>query len=1216
MPDHLLPAYRIDDAAGPSSLPTTRASSPTPSLRRPTSHGRLTKLMTTGRDRSSSSASEETTSLVYAEDALTTGRTTPEQRRRTGKDKCLQSFDSINEWADFISFLSRLLKTLQTSSPPYTEIPRKLIVAKRLAQCLNPALPSGVHQRALDVYAHIFGIIGIEGLKRDLLIWSSGLFPFFQFAATSVRPSLINIYETYYLPLGPNLRPAMKALILALLPGIEEETGDFFDKILSLLGRLSDAVSPPFFLQNVFVILISTASSRLSSLNYLSKKMLEPPREAQYTGLMVRGVAAVLEDENVLVRRSGLDLLLRVFVMDGDVFKSAESKDKELLMRAASAVVLQRELSLSRRIYTWLLGPDDLQHASGMSNEWCTLIVQSDMAAMVTSPIDPLRPFKIFLSLMDKWEVDAALSEKLGIPALRAIKLALPTLPIMLKEEVSCQKRNALIEQAINTASAVYEAVEPIILWRFLYNAVTEELNGNVSDVRLSKKETANGQGIEMTSWLLESIPQHDQEVNCIHAPAMLYGILRVFVDRESGSTVSGIRLAVDLLAIIPQHLLTSIATPSSPSADPAACSSISALYAVPDVNQEIATQIRNEVCPWIISHSFDICKSVLEDDPTHTAMLLGAVELVTRLIEYDLPALRTIEWESWMNLVLSGLARSAALEVLQMLISRGDVARSLVEGLKDEAIFDCIDTLTPSAQRVVAILCEIMSGKSSRSSSSESRFDPSLLGFLEAYISRLEGPIAVQIWSTMYTFAKDNLNAAGIPAARSSMYPILRCLTILGKTVATTSALEDRRLRRDLQDTYSKVLDIVVTNASRIAETPIWERKAAAKSEDVNGGLDQSNLLQQVSPPISNLVIELTLTLQIYVFISTSVISSLRTFLSDQDKVAAACYNISATIILPAFKQHKVETSILQILSEMTRIPSAVRAWRPSVGDAFNDSRFFKSQPETTAYWKPLICSLMDSDKERLPELLSRIVAAPSTNIFTNRDQEMVARSLNLRRLSFVLLAAEKNHLITQLPSIQEKLVEILRTNVVSPKVHSEVYLCLRVLTCRISPQHLTNFWPVILTELLRVFEATMDEPPADGSEQLQLVLAACKFLDLLLVIQSEDFQIHQWMFVTDTTDAIYPSEPHTPEAIMDRLSEILSEQSHTHAEPDTEILIPSRDTLRCPRLSSIKQVSSLYQLQPFFSRASIDTFEGLYHDVGVDWDAVEDGLNREIFD
>lgn len=78
-----------------------------------------------------------------------------------------------------------------------------------------------------------------------------------------------------------------------------------------------------------------------------------------------------------------------------------------------------------------------------------------------------------------------------------------------------------------------------------------------------------------------------------------------------------------------------------------------------------------------------------------------------------------------------------------------------------------------------------------------------------------------------------------------------------------------------------------------------------------------------------------------------------------------------------------------------------------------------------------------------------------------------MLLRSLNLRRLSFVLFAGDKNHFITQLPTIQEKLVDILR-NVSAPIVQSEVYLCIRVLLCRLSPHNLTSFWPVILTELV----------------------------------------------------------------------------------------------------------------------------------------------------
>ncbi|PSS29690.1 hypothetical protein PHLCEN_2v2838 [Hermanssonia centrifuga] len=145
-------------------------------------------------------------------------------------EKCLNSFDNVHEWADFISFLKQLLKTLEAYKQ-FKEIPRKLIVAKRLSQCLNPALPTGVHQRALDVYTHIMEVLGSEGLQRDLALWSSGLFPFFEYAATSVKPTLLGLFDTHYLPLQGGLRPAMKAFILALLPGLEEETGEFFDKV-------------------------------------------------------------------------------------------------------------------------------------------------------------------------------------------------------------------------------------------------------------------------------------------------------------------------------------------------------------------------------------------------------------------------------------------------------------------------------------------------------------------------------------------------------------------------------------------------------------------------------------------------------------------------------------------------------------------------------------------------------------------------------------------------------------------------------------------------------------------------------------------------------------------------------------------------------------------------------------------------------------------------
>lgn len=97
----------------------------------------------------------------------------------------------------------------------------------------------------------------------------------------------------------------------------------------------------------------------------------------------------------------------------------------------------------------------------------------------------------------------------------------------------------------------------------------------------------------------------------------------------------------------------------------------------------------------------------------------------------------------------------------------------------------------------------------------------------------------------------------------------------------------------------------------------------------------------------------------------------------------------------------------------------------------------------------------------------LAKVTTAPSANIFTNREYEMLLRSLNVRRLSFALFTGDKNAFLTQLPTIQEKLVDIMK-NVSAPIVQSEVFLCIRVILCRLSPHNLTSFWPVLLTELV----------------------------------------------------------------------------------------------------------------------------------------------------
>lgn len=131
------------------------------------------------------------------------------------------------------------------------------------------------------------------------------------------------------------------------------------------MDRVSGAVSPAFFFQNIWLVLVTAPKSRIAALNYLIRRL---PRDDGVSaavvghdfGLMVRAFTATLEDAQLLVQRAILDLLLATLKIDATAFAEQTRRDDQvLLMKAVVAVVLRRDLSLSRRLYAWLLGTDD-----------------------------------------------------------------------------------------------------------------------------------------------------------------------------------------------------------------------------------------------------------------------------------------------------------------------------------------------------------------------------------------------------------------------------------------------------------------------------------------------------------------------------------------------------------------------------------------------------------------------------------------------------------------------------------------------------------------------------------------------------------------------------------------------------------------------------------------------------------------------------------------
>ena len=149
---------------------------------------------------------------------------------------------------------------------------------------------------------------------------------------------------------------------------------------------------------------------------------------------------------------------------------------------------------------------------------------------------------------------------------------------------------------------------------------------------------------------------------------------------------------------------------------------------------------------------------------------------------------------------------------------------------------------------------------------------------------------------------------------------------------------------------------------------------------------------------------------------------------------------------------------------------------------------------------------TFLTNDKERIAEFITRISAATSSILRSSRDQD---RLLNVRRLAFIILCRETDQFIAYTSQIKDKLMELGRTASIDP-IHGEVLLLYRVHGLRFTPVHLITFWPLIVSELQILFTQILDQAGVVSKEQLPLFFEACKALDVMLVMESEDFQLY----------------------------------------------------------------------------------------------------------
>ncbi|RKP08001.1 Dopey, N-terminal-domain-containing protein [Thamnocephalis sphaerospora] len=434
-------------------------------------------------------------------------------------ERNLQSFDTVSEWADVISFLGKLLKAFQLY-PQFPVVPHKLVVTKRLAQCLNPALPTGVHQKTLEVYAYILEKIGPDQLACDLSLFAYGLFPFLQHASTSVKPQLLGIFEAHFLPLGTTIVPCLRSFVSALLPGLEEEGSEHFQQVLRLLDSVADRVGTPALYRALWDCLLTSEQWRNAALNYLNRRMpaLSTDEEVvSYLGIdmrrVVRAIEATLADTDTLIQRSMLDLLVNRFPLDR---KLISEDHLNVLMGSAVHVVLRRDMSLNRRLYTWLLGSSEDRAAQQTYFEKYARQPAADalrhlLFVDTNDALSLQKPFKIIISLLDKWEI--------GQPVVKDVLL-----DVMTSLRVHCTQEKQT-EGLLKTANMLFDVLEPWQVWLAIAHLVNANTVTSVDHER-----------IRVVEFLLGTLNASEPEIRDVQLPCMVLFVLcklSVLVDTD-----------------------------------------------------------------------------------------------------------------------------------------------------------------------------------------------------------------------------------------------------------------------------------------------------------------------------------------------------------------------------------------------------------------------------------------------------------------------------------------------------------------------------------------------------------------------------------------------------------------------------------------------------------------------------------------------------------
>ncbi|KAK3111131.1 hypothetical protein LTR53_013928 [Teratosphaeriaceae sp. CCFEE 6253] len=489
---------------------------------------------------------------------------------------------------------------------------------------------------------------------------------------------------------------------------------------------------------------------------------------------------------------------------------------------------------------------------------------------------------------------------------------------------------------------------------------------------------------------------------------------------------------------------------------------------------------------------------------------------------------------------------------------------------------------------------------------------------FLLAYLRSTEDDAMDEIWVDCITFVRDVL--ANPMPYRHHMPALLALVHLLSQKVANTKYGEQKRMRKDLADTFLKLLAATFTTMS-----------SGSFAEAGQGGT-RSGLRDDANPDSIRPLLVLR-----------SIVDDIGTILDSQDRIATVMTSISTSVLTPVIHSKAFPSSLssehLDLLLSVAKKAPTSKTWKKDVTEAFNDPRLLTTPPDVLkGQWLPILYQWTARDKDRMTELLSRLTAPTTAGIMFGvganaaRLEADRRTQLNLRRLCLLLQSSPEDTWVSYLRDLDEKLVELFAATASSSPsaaIKADLYVLCRALILAFSAVHLAPLWPTINSNLQAALTSILGSQKISAFTNLS-ILQACKLLDQLVMLSPDEFQLHEWLYIADTVDAVYRPTEYAISALADQVAESLgpigSDEDRMIATPTVSngesghrrrrlllhgISIETDDIKAMERDEFFSTV-----LRPFLSQLSIHAYEGLYSMEAPDVEACRQSLLEDLTD